>query len=135
MKGWYIAMKYKITDSDNGFTLIELIIVIVIIAILTGVSVSGYSKYVGQAKVSSDINNANIVLKAMNTALAEEGVYEELLGKTASDKIVICMSNTGTDIQNYNSNLNPSQQSIQKPLSHNEWLEELKRRRKKLGWW
>ena len=31
--------------------------------------------------------------------------------------------------------LNPSQQSIQKPLSHNEWLEELKRRRKKLGWW
>ncbi len=37
-------------------------------------------------------------------------------------------------IQNSNSNLNPSQQSIQKPLSHNEWLEELKRRRKK-GWW
>ncbi len=32
-------------------------------------------------------------------------------------------------------NLNPSQQSIQKPLSHNEWLEKLKRRRKKFGWW
>ena len=32
-------------------------------------------------------------------------------------------------------NLNPSQQSIQAPMSHNEWLEELKRRRKKLGWW
>ncbi len=38
-------------------------------------------------------------------------------------------------IQNSKSNLNPSQQSIQKPLSHNEWLEELRRRRKKLGWW
>ena len=38
-------------------------------------------------------------------------------------------------IQNSNSNLNPSQSSIQKPLSHNEWLEELKRRRKKLGLW
>ena len=37
-------------------------------------------------------------------------------------------------ITNSNSNLNPSQPSIQKPLSHNEWLEELKRRRKK-GWW
>ena len=36
-------------------------------------------------------------------------------------------------MSSYN-NLNPSQQSIQKPLSHNEWLEELKRRRKK-GWW
>ena len=38
-------------------------------------------------------------------------------------------------ITNSNSNLNPSQQSIQKPSLHNEWLEELKRRRKKLGWW
>ena len=37
-------------------------------------------------------------------------------------------------IQPLQNNLNPSQQSIQKPLSHNEWLEELKRRRKK-GWW
>ena len=36
-------------------------------------------------------------------------------------------------MSSYN-NLNPSQSSIQKPLSHNEWLEELKRRRKK-GWW
>ena len=37
-------------------------------------------------------------------------------------------------IQPLQNNLNPSQPSIQKPLSHNEWLEELKRRRKK-GWW
>ena len=28
-------------------------------------------------------------------------------------------------------NLNPSSQTIQKPLSHNAWLEELRRRRKK----
>lgn len=97
-------MKYKITDKNTGFTLIELIIVIVIIAILTGVSVSGYSKYVGQAKVSSDINNVEIVSKAMNTALAEDGVYEELLGMTASDKIIVCISNTGADIQNYDPN-------------------------------
>ena len=34
-------------------------------------------------------------------------------------------------ITNSKSNLNLSQQSIQKPLSHNEWLEELRRRRKK----
>lgn len=38
-------------------------------------------------------------------------------------------------IQPLQNNLNPSQQSMQKPMSHNEWLEELKRRRKKLGWW
>ncbi len=38
-------------------------------------------------------------------------------------------------IQPLQTNLNPSQSSIQKPISHNEWLEELKRRRKKRGWW
>ena len=38
-------------------------------------------------------------------------------------------------ITNSNSDLNPSRQSMQKPMSHNEWLEELRRRRKKLGWW
>ena len=31
-------------------------------------------------------------------------------------------------------NLNPCQQFIQKPLSYNDWLEELRRRRKN-GWW
>ena len=31
-------------------------------------------------------------------------------------------------------NLNPCQQFIQKPLSHNAWLEELRRKRKN-GWW
>ena len=38
-------------------------------------------------------------------------------------------------ITNSNSNLNSNCQSIQQPLSHNDWLEELKRRRKKLAWW
>jgi len=32
-------------------------------------------------------------------------------------------------------NHNPSQSSIQKPLSHEAWLEELKRKRKKRGLW
>ena len=31
-------------------------------------------------------------------------------------------------------NLNPSQQATQKKMSYNEWLEELKRKRKFRGW-
>ena len=37
-------------------------------------------------------------------------------------------------IQPLQTNFNPSQESVQKPKSFEEWLEELKRRRKK-GWW
>ena len=57
--------------------------------------------------------------------------------QTSADKQFFPLSDlqrSNNIIQNSNSNLNPSQPSIQKPLSHNEWLEELKRRRKK-GWW
>ena len=37
-------------------------------------------------------------------------------------------------ISSSQNNLNPSQQTLKKPQSYAEWLEELKRRRKK-GWW
>ena len=58
--------------------------------------------------------------------------------QTSADKQFFPLSDlqrSNNIIQNSNSNLNPSQQSIQKPSSHNEWLEELKRRRKNLSWW
>ena len=42
---------------------------------------------------------------------------------------------TNNIIPSSQTNLNPSQQSIQKPMSYNEWLEELKRKRKKFSWW
>ena len=42
----------------------------------------------------------------------------------------------GVDVEvTSQTNLNPSQQSIQKPMSNDEWLEEVKRKRKKRGWW
>ena len=58
--------------------------------------------------------------------------------QTSADKQFFPLSDlqrSNNIIQNSNSNLNLCQPSIQKPLSHNEWLEELKRRRKKLGLW
>ena len=40
--------------------------------------------------------------------------------------------NPNTIIPPTTQNLNPSQEAIQKPLSHNDWLEWLKRKRR--GW-
>ena len=58
--------------------------------------------------------------------------------RTPADKQFFPLS----DLQKSNSiitdsdlNLNPGQQSMQKPMSYNEWLEELKRKRKKFSWW
>ena len=62
----------KIRKSNKGFTLVELIIVIAIIAVLTAVAAPQYLKYVDQGRWSVDQDNAQIYLAAVQTAAADE---------------------------------------------------------------
>ena len=48
----------KVKDKDSGFSLVELIVVIVIFAILIGVTIAGVFKYVNDARKNTDIHNA-----------------------------------------------------------------------------
>ena len=58
----------NIRKSNKGFTLVELIIVIAIIAILTVVAAPQYIKYVDKARWSKDQNNAASILTAVEAA-------------------------------------------------------------------
>lgn len=57
--------------NNKGFSLVELIIVIAIMAVLMGVLAPQYLKYVKQSKVSTDITNAQEIATAVNTAIAD----------------------------------------------------------------
>ena len=79
------------------------------------------------------LTSAYYLEETPSQALAGCRTYDQ----TSADKQFFPLSDlqrSDNIITNSISNLNPSQQSIQKPQSYAEWLEELKRKRKQ-GWW
>lgn len=57
--------------NNKGFSLVELIIVIAIMAVLVGVLAPQYLKYVQRSKVSTDITNAEAIATAINTSVSD----------------------------------------------------------------
>ena len=96
----YNALKNR-AKSNKGFTLVELIVVIVILAILIGVSVNGYTKYIGQSRLNTDKQNAETLRSVMVNAVAADGVYEELMANPDKTVVIVLKNNSGSDTTTY----------------------------------
>lgn len=64
--------------NNKGFSLVELIIVVAIMAVLIGVLAPQYLKYVEKSRVSSDKQAVDAVVGAINTSLSDEAVYSTI---------------------------------------------------------
>lgn len=110
MKNYLIAKRDALLanrkNKNKGFTLVELVVVIVILAILIGVTIGGVYTYVGQSRTNTDVNNAASIQSALSVLGADEDVYAWAKGNSPTaitikwkDKVLAStMTGKGTTI-------------------------------------
>lgn len=87
-------------NKNKGFSLVELIVVVAIMAVLVGILAPAYLSYVEKTRRGTDEDSAEEVRRAVEIATADICVYEAVRGggvtvTCANDtKISACTSNT-----------------------------------------
>lgn len=83
--------------NNKGFSLVELIIVIAIMAILAGAIAPALIKYIDKSRKSNDVSSAKTIKTAIETALGNESIYEYITGGSSFCYISITPGKSLTD--------------------------------------
>lgn len=73
--------------NNKGFSMVELIIVIAIMAILAGAIAPTLIKYVNKSRMSSDVSNAQTVATSIQSALANQAANDAFMSKFTSGTV------------------------------------------------
>jgi len=79
---------FNLRRGERGFTLIEIMVVLVILGVLATISVPAYTKYVRKAKIGEAISNVGSYGTAIRIYRMEEGTWPQAAkqaGAQASD--------------------------------------------------
>ena len=67
-----VGLKYKL--NNKGFSLIELVIVVAIMAVLIAVLAPQFIRYIEKSKMGKDTEVAGVVQRAINVAMADPSI-------------------------------------------------------------
>jgi type IV pilus assembly protein PilA len=97
MKGRIIMKKTNkkglaLRSANQGFSLVELIIVIAIMAILAAALAPQLMKYIDKSRKSSDDSTAGSIKNSVNAALSDDDVYKECKGGTSEKTTTVTIT-------------------------------------------
>ncbi len=95
-------MRRKTTNGDKGFSLVELIIAIAIMAVLVSIIALNLSKFVNKARKSMDLQTADMIARAAETAFAANPEAYELFTGWKENAVKVNLSATVNGVtENY----------------------------------
>ena len=90
--------------SNKGFSMVELIIVIAIMAILAAALAPSLIKYINKSRLSTDIQTGTTIASAINAALAVEKAYDAASSydktQTLVNNVIGASDAFGTEVAN-----------------------------------
>ena len=119
-------LKEKKKDN-NGFTLVELVIVIAILAILVGLLAPQYTKYVEKSRKSADMNNMDELIKAVEVYEIDHASSAAITART----VTITMSKTDQTTAKVKETTTDDTEVI---AAFNEYVKSWKNARLKSNW-
>lgn len=102
--------------SVSGFTIVELLIVIVVIAILAAISVVAYNGIQARAYNTSVISAARNTVNLINSYVATNSAYPSTTSELCATQVNTCSNNVGTNVTADNSALIASMTAIGAPV-------------------
>lgn len=92
-------MKKFAKKNNKGFSLVELIVVVLIMAIIAVALAPQVMKWVGNARQSADVNNYESLYANVQLALVDKAAFEEVTKADNDGKTIIITTNgSGTAI-------------------------------------